>query len=185
MPRSRADLPRILLAAALTVALPLCACQQPHRDPGQPPLRPNDAQRPVDQPVAAESPPAGTQRPPTQREPEAGRPAPIEPIIVERIPPAIESPEYVTVLERYDDAVPARVAARVEPGNRLVLDTQNVRRIHIDRPRSGTDIDQSVSLQLDGQGIEWLAHSEVREFARSPNGIWSAVRAAQSGRLRR
>jgi len=41
---------------------------------------------------------------------------------------------------------------------------------------------RSISLQLDGQGLEWLAHSKVVEFERSMAGEWIPVKPEQRGR---
>ncbi len=90
-------------------------------------------------------------------------------------PPAAaepELPEYVMLLERYQPGQPAVVRVLTEGQSRLVIETRNVRRLRIDRDRVPLDRAHSIALQLDGQGIEWLAKSDVIEFERSPNGDW-------------
>ncbi len=114
--------------------------------------------------------PTGTQATATQ--PAASQPAEAEP----------EIPDYVTILERYNPQQRATITVRPEPGNRLSIDTHNVRRLHIDRDRIPLNRRRSVSLQLDGQGVEWLANSKVEEFERSANGVWAPVKPEARGR---
>ncbi len=102
-------------------------------------------------------------------------------------PPAVEVPpapepsvsEYLTVLERYEPQKPATARAQTGPGNRLTIDTRNVRRLRIDRDAVPLRADRNIVLQLDGQGFEWLAGSRVTEFERSDNGVWSPVKLRQ------
>ncbi len=112
---------------------------------------------------AAKSQPTGPPEAPTDQE---TPPGPEEP----------ELPEYVTIVARYDVQQRAAAEVRVEPGNRLVVNTRNVSRLHIDRDRVPLDRRRSISLQLDGQGLEWLAGSKVVEFERSVNGEWRPAR---------
>lgn len=92
----------------------------------------------------------------------------------EPAPPAL--PSYVRVLERFDPQEPARVHVEISSARRLVIETDNVQRLRIDRARLPMATHRSIVLRLDGQGIEWTPRSTVREFQRSPNGVWSAVR---------
>jgi len=89
---------------------------------------------------------------------------------------AVESPDYVSVVDRYRPSAPASVRAATERGNRLVIETRNVKRLRIERSKAPLDPDRSIALELDGQGIEWLRYSQVTEFERSTNGDWKPVR---------
>ncbi len=89
---------------------------------------------------------------------------------------AVESPEYVAVVEHYRPTAPASVRAATERGNRLVIETRNVKRLRIERSKLPLDPERSIALELDGQGIEWLRYSQVTEFERSTNGDWKPVR---------
>lgn len=109
---------------------------------------------------------------PTVTQPAATQPAAAEP----------EPPDYVTIVARFISSDRAAAEVQVEAGNRLVIDTHNVRRLHIDRDRVPLNRRRSISLQLDGQGLEWLAHSKVVEFERSMAGEWIPVRPEQRGR---
>jgi hypothetical protein len=92
-------------------------------------------------------------------------------------PPAAEAdPDYLVVVARYKEHERAKASARIEPGNRLVVETYNVRRLHIDREKLALDRRRSISLQLDGQGIEWTPRSSIVEFERSINGLWEPVK---------
>jgi hypothetical protein len=89
--------------------------------------------------------------------------------------PAPKLPDYLIILKRFDELRPVDAQARTEGDHRLIIQTENVRRIRIDRKRLPLRRDRSISLQLDGQGIEWLASSPVDEFERSNTGEWKAV----------
>ncbi len=92
------------------------------------------------------------------------------------VEPEPQPPQYLTILERFEPNRRATADARTEPGNRLVIDTHNVRRLRIDRGGVPLAPNQSIALQLDQQVLEWLADSPVVEFERSVNGAWSPVR---------
>ena len=68
------------------------------------------------------------------------------------------------------------VETQREADRRLVIETRNVRRLRIDRQRAELSQRRSVALQIDGQGLEWLARSQVSEFERSVNGEWKPVK---------
>ena len=99
-------------------------------------------------------------------------------------PPEPELPKYLKVMSLYDRGHSAEVDIRIEPGNRLILDTRNVQRIRIDRAELPLNPDRSIVLRLDGQGIEWRADSEVSVFERSPNGYWAPVKPTDARRRR-
>ena len=130
---------------------------------------PTAERRPQTRPTASLPAPVATQ-PVTQ--PGANQPAAAEP----------EIPDYVTIVERFMASNRAAAEVRVEAGNRLVIDTHNVRRLHIDRDRVPLNRRRSISLQLDGQGLEWLVHSKVVEFQRSMAGEWTPVKPEQRGK---
>jgi hypothetical protein len=147
----------VLFSSLATLGSLLAACET---------APPTAERRPQTRPAA--SGPAGmTTQPVTQ--PEATQPAAAEP----------EPPDYVTIVARFISSNRAAAEVQVEAGNRLVIDTHNVRRLHIDRDRVPLNRRRSISLQLDGQGLEWLAHSKVVEFERSMAGEWIPVKPAQ------
>ncbi len=198
-----------LAGMALLAGLPACTRSQANRVPGPPRtgVPEHEVGAPAARPPTTQPAPSAKRRPgegvPSVAAPpptlERGIPAPIiePPVAPEPMPaqeppiaeeprtPDLQTPDYVAVLERFDPSAPARVTGQAE-GSRIVLDTRNVRRLRIDRQRSGTYLDRSVALQLDGQGIKWLPRSDVFEFERSPNGTWSPVEAQKPVRpLRR
>lgn len=95
-----------------------------------------------------------------------------------------ELPEYLTIVERFSASDAANVQAQTEGRHRLVLETRNVRRLHIDRDKLPLDKNRSIALVLDGQGIEWLAGSQTVEFERSRTGEWTPVKPGKSGQTR-
>lgn len=134
---------------------------------------------PQTQPTPAERPaqPAPTIRAPLAETRPATRPAATEPVDVE-----VEPPEYVTILERFRAGERATVRVRTAAGNQLVVETRNVRRLRIERAQVPLERGRSISLQLDGQGIEWLAKSTVTEFERAENGYWTSAKEAAARR---
>jgi len=151
-----------LLTTGLLVGL-LTGCES-----APPPSRPRN-------PTTAAQ-PAPTTAPTTP----AGRPA-TEPA---QQPTPSEAPvsAYLTVLEPYDPQRPVAARGQSATGNRLIIDTRNVRRLRIDRDALPLRADRHIVLQLDGQGFEWLAGSQVTEFERSDNGVWSAVKPNSTSR---
>jgi hypothetical protein len=162
-PGSRAKLLRFACLAALTSGLAACEVAPPTAE-----RRPQT--RPAASGPTATAPQAPTR--PTSTQATASQPAAAEP----------EIPDYVTILERYNPQQRATVEVHPEPGNRLLIDTNNVRRLHIDRDRVPLDRRRSMSLQLDGQGVEWLATSKVEEFERTINGQWIPAKPAPRGK---
>ena len=120
--------------------------------------QPTTTTAPSSQPAAAVVPPATTQ--------------PAE------APPPI--PDYLKVLELYDDTEPAYVEISITSPRRMVIETRNVRKIHIDRKRLPMNTRHNIILRLDGQGIEWTAKSKTEEFERSINGDWSPLAIGES-----
>jgi hypothetical protein len=112
---------------------------------------------------------------PVESQPAATQPAEVEP----------ELPEYLTIVSRFDPHERATAAARIAPGNRLVIETRNVKRLRVDRDKVPLNLRRSIALELDTQGIEWLARSTAEEFERSVNGEWTAVKPEQAGKPRK
>lgn len=163
MPRhtlGRSGLVLCLLAAILAGcdSAPPPAGRVPQSSPATEPGRPAVPEKPAASVPATTQPPASV--------PAATQPAAPEP----------ELPDYVEILERFDPQRPASVTVHAEASNRLVVLTRNVRRMRIDRERVPLDRRRSISLQLDGQGMEWLARSPVDEFIRSVNGPWDVAK---------
>ncbi len=124
-------------------------------------------------PPAADRTPQSRPAPQSQPEPS---PAATQPTETQPAPPEPKLPEYMTIVARFHAADRAHLEVRTEPNNRLIIDTRNVRRLHIDRAKLPLDKNRRIILLLDGQGIEWLARSPVSDFARSPNGEWLPVK---------
>jgi hypothetical protein len=154
------SLKKLLLSSSLTALGLLAACE----------VAPPAAERRPQTRPAESGPTATAPQAPTQ--PAASQPAAAEP----------ELPDYVTIRERYNPLARATVEVRPEPGNRLSIDTHNVRRLRIDHDRVPLNRRRSISLQLDGQGLEWLSSSKVEEFERSVNGVWTPVKSEARGR---
>jgi hypothetical protein len=162
-----------LLAGWLGLGLLLAGCD------GAPPPADRQPQDRLAPPQAqVPTPPVATQ-PATQ--PVATQPT-TQPATTQPEEAEPETPDYLTILDRFNSRERASASARVEPGNRLVIDTRNVRRLRIERRELPLDARRTIVLQLDGQGIEWLAKSRVVEFERSPNGEWMPVKPSRSGR---
>lgn len=81
----------------------------------------------------------------------------------------------MTIVERFEGDQPARVTGGVSAG-RVVLDTDNVRVLRIDRRKLPFARNRSVPLLLDGQGIEMTGKSDLVELIRSRNGQWTPRR---------
>jgi hypothetical protein len=136
--------------------------------------------------VGCESAPPTTQRHPQTGPAETPAPevGPLPPVTrpTEALPPASrpagepELPDYVAITARIHPDQRTSAQVRTESGNRLVIDTRNVRRLRINRDRVPLNRRRSISLQLDGQGLEWLASSKVVEFECTVNGEWVPVK---------
>ena len=144
----------------------LTGCQAPAERVRPAKVRPPVTSQPSEPPSATEAPvPATAPEPPLMRGVRRTN-------VVE--PPDL--PDYITVLERFQTDEPARVELAITSPERLVIDTQNVRRLRVDRQRLPMNTRRSIVLRLDGQGIEWTADSDVSEFERSVNGEWTPAR---------
>ncbi len=166
----RSGLVLCLLAAILAGcdSAPPPAGRVPQSSPATEPGRPAVPEKPAAS-VPVTTPPAASV--PATTQPPASVPAATQPAA-----PEPELPDYVEILERFDPQRPASVTVHAEASNRLVVLTRNVRRMRIDRERVPLDRRRSISLQLDGQGMEWLARSPVDEFIRSVNGPWDVAK---------
>ena len=155
---------RTTLLGLLLLGLTLSACES------SPPAE----RKPQSRSTASKPEPAAPTHPGTEQPASAATtpPAPT----TEPSATTSQPPDYITVVERYDAQKRATVTARPSDGNQLAIETRNVKRLRIDRGRAGLNLQRSVALQLDGQGIEWLARSPVVEFERSINGEWAPVR---------
>lgn len=83
-----------------------------------------------------------------------------------------EPPDYIVVLERFTADRPYRLDARIEQDTRLVIRTDNIKRLQIRRAHSGLSPSRSVAILIDQQGIEWVARLDAVELERSVNGAW-------------
>ena len=153
-----------------------CSGSQAQREPvvaSQPVAEPPAETVPEQEDVTAEEPaPAATTTAPSA--PETAAVVPPATSQSAELPPPI--PDYLKVLELYDDNEPAYVNVQITSERRLQIDTRNVRLMRIDRQRLPMNTRQSIVLRLDGQGIEWTARSKTEEFERSINGDWSPSR---------
>ena len=157
------------IATAALCGLLLCACENPPpagRGPTTP--QPSDA---------AGTALPGEPAPQTQPTDDGLTPTapPGEPPVV--LPAETEGPPYAVVSGVFVADEPPRVREVRRTGQRLELDTYNVRRLRIDRAQLQPDGRQSLTLVLDGQGMEWHAASPIDEFERSRNGVWGPVRS--------
>lgn len=63
------------------------------------------------------------------------------------------------------------------PPNKFTLTTRNIKRMRLSRDHiGGMRQDRSISLLVDGQGIEWLPKSRVIELRRTTTGAWEVVK---------
>lgn len=163
------------LAAVVVCGLVLAACDSaPPAAERKPQSRPAAQEKQGPSPTAPTGSVATSQ--PATPEPPATQPATTQPATTQPAEAEAKPPEYITIIERFEPQRRASVEARREDGNRLVIETRNVRRMRIDRTRAELNLRRSVALQIDGQGLEWLAKSEVTDFERSVNGEWQPVK---------
>lgn len=81
-------------------------------------------------------------------------------------------PDFLLIIDRYEAHQPARAQVLTAAGDRLKLDTTNVRRLRIDRKKAPLAQRGSIALQLDDQVFEWTADRPIAVFERSQNGRW-------------
>jgi hypothetical protein len=174
------NLARIGRLTGVLMLASLAGCT-PRRDEG-PSSRPRDADRPTaDKPADAGetgSPDRAHAEPETTPAPSVTTMPPEPPPRPPVEPPPAEPPkssDFVTVLERYRTDSSFATNSQVEPPRRLRVDTDNVRRLRIDRRRVPLTRDGSLSLVLDGQGFEWGERTTVLTLERTPAGAWTVV----------
>lgn len=162
----------------VTLGLFLAGCENApptaERKPQSRPIAQEKESGPASTPA---SPVAATR--PTTTQPVTTQPATTQPATTQPAAAEKEPPRYITIIARFEPQQRAVVEAQREDGNRLVIETRNVRRLRIDRAQAELNLRRSVALQIDGQGLEWLAKSEVTEFERSVNGEWTPVKPAK------
>jgi|GEM_PF-3543500 len=87
-----------------------------------------------------------------------------------------QTPPYLAVVERIQSDGEARISATIDKPRKLVLDTDNVKRIQITREGLPFPRDRSIVLRVDGQGIEWTRQYFTVVLERSSTGVWEVVR---------
>ena len=95
---------------------------------------------------------------------------------VENPRPQPKIPDFLRIVQRTHDDKRASVRARIEKPRRLVLETDNVTRVRIDRRELGLPRSRSITIRIDGQGIEWTPRYDVVELKRTIDGVWSPVK---------
>ncbi|MGE0480378.1 MAG: hypothetical protein AB7Q17_07895 [Phycisphaerae bacterium] len=88
-------------------------------------------------------------------------------------PAAIELPEYLELVERLHESRAFQIEVRTDGSQRITLDTENVRRLRIDRRKLPANPRGSIAIRIDDQGIEWTPRVIEIELERSPSGRWS------------
>lgn len=194
----------ILAAAALIAgcgdgAQP--AAQRPEREPASvraaprtEPARPAEARAPAivsaDPPVAARPapppapPPSSGIDPLNVPTPDRDGPANLRPVegpesFPETVPPTEPPPALppgVTVIEEERPAATTSVRVQVDAGERVTIETRNVKRMRIHRQRLGVSGRRSAVLRIDDQVLEWTREAEIVELDRTRHGIWTVVR---------
>jgi hypothetical protein len=88
-------------------------------------------------------------------------------------------PPYVSIVELIDAG--QRPAVRVTPvaPRKLIVATQNVKRLRLTREGLPLARDRSIVLSIDGQGIEWTQECLKVELEWTPAGAWSVVRTVK------
>jgi len=94
--------------------------------------------------------------------------------------PKRPEPSWIIFREAFEASADATCVARWTGGNRLEVDTENIRGLTVDLHKLPPDAPQSGpwNLQIDGQGIEITGfRGKVVALVRSQNGIWSVDRS--------
>lgn len=84
-------------------------------------------------------------------------------------------PEYISLLETAHAPRKSDVRVSVSPPARLEIETENVRRLRIDRHKLPFPPGRSIALRLDGQAFELTSRTGSVDFERSPTGEWKAI----------
>lgn len=90
--------------------------------------------------------------------------------------PEPKTPHYVSIVEEIKPAQPSKVHARIVSPTKLVLTTENVKRIRVTRQGLPLARNRSIVLRIDDQGIEWTRQYLAVELERSRAGEWTVVR---------
>ena len=99
----------------------------------------------------------------------------------ETVPPTEPEPPFppgVTVMEEERPATKTSVRVQVEDGDRVTIETHNVKRMSLHRDRLGVSGRRSAVLHIDGQILEWTRDAEIVEFDRTRSGLWAVVRTS-------
>lgn len=136
------------------------ACEQPPAA-SQPASRPT-ASRPTSAPASAP----------------ATAPAESQPTSAPESKPASAPalPDYVKVLHRIDVAADPIVTAEIRGLDELILDTQNVDGMRLDRTELPLERNGSIVLRIDSQVIEWTSRYPLLELQKHENGEWRIIR---------
>ncbi|MFO0838975.1 MAG: hypothetical protein U1D55_10660 [Phycisphaerae bacterium] len=167
-PRVAASQPRAIAAAPSNAPSAAAAPAQSASggSPAATPLQPTSAAK-----SPAQSATPGTRSPRTENlQPQAAtpsKPAASESQGVDKPSPHV--PEYVTILDR---APRFGFEAQTSGSSVLTITSENVRRIRLDRALIPLDRTHSITIRIDGYGIEWTPRRERVELERSPNGAW-------------
>jgi hypothetical protein len=102
------------------------------------------------------------------------------PSAAKTVEPEPRLPDYLKILERFDDRARVEVHVRLEPPVKLEIQTDNVKRLRITRVGLPLVRGRSTVLRIDEQVFEWPQRSEVVELERSPNGVWMSVKLRKS-----
>lgn len=167
----RRTIVRAVLLAAGTFAganAVLCGCESVERreQPYEPPAREQVAE-PADESNAdlthreSAAEPAPPATPPRHPEP----PEPVE------LPP-----DFIHVVGEAADAGESNMKVRLLQPNELIVDTQNVGKLQLDRRELPLETRGSVVLRVDGQTIEWRPDTVLLELTRSEQGAWRVTR---------
>jgi hypothetical protein len=90
--------------------------------------------------------------------------------------PEPKVPRFVEVAEEIEPERLASVQVNVVPPSKLVLDTDNIKRLRLTREGLPLSRHRSIVLRIDGQGIEWTPKYVAVELERSSTGAWTVVR---------
>ena len=140
---------------------PAVRTEQPHADVAEVTERPREPVPPAETPTS-----------------ESGSPPQPAPSINVDHPEAPEppTPHYVAVAEEIKPAEPSKIRATIVSPTKLVIETDNVKRLRVTREGTVLSRNRSVALRVDGQGIEWTRDYIAVELERSPAGEWTVVR---------
>ena len=181
VPANRVRLSVIGIAGfASLLGLALVCCTR-SSTPGVSARQPHAADSGTPAETAESRPPSGQEAEPKTTRAEALRDDPAEaatPTIEmdQPEPPEPKTPHYVSIVEEIKSARPSKVHARIVSPTKLVLTTENVKRIRVTRAGLPLARNRSIVLLIDDQGIEWTRQYLAVELERSRAGEWTVVR---------